>query len=152
MILKHLAMTTVRSRVIKYRIVSKVVPKSLDSASWRKNEASRRRTNGQGSEREESLASPLDTWFEDRGTVRHNKLGARNATRIGFKFAGCRPMPVRRKTEAQEGEAEQKSNGVTSTAAGDRSRVIVARRKLLRPLTNLRNVVPRVYDLSSFHF
>lgn len=146
-ILKHLATATVRSRVVKYRIVSKVVPKLLEAGH------SGRRNRGLESEKEDSVS--LDSWFEDRGMVRHNKMAAGKAPRIGFKFAGCRPMPVKQRQQQLERETEaqeERSRGIRTTTTEQRSRVIVARRKLLRPLTNLQNVVPAVYDLSSFHF
>lgn len=137
-ILKHLAVTSVRSRVVKYRIVSKVVPKLLGS-EW-----TRKRTQKNNSREPQSLpprgeSASLDSWFEDR--TRH-KVVTGKTPRIGFKFAGCRPMTGR---ETRQPEEEQRCNGV------NRSRIIVATRKLLRPLSNVQGV-SRVYDLSSLHF
>lgn len=150
-ILKHLVATSVRSRVVKYRIVSKVVPKLL-SSEWvavrKTNNSNSNKKQQNGNCREQmSARSPegedatLDRCFEER-TRRRVVTG--KAPRIGFKFAGCRPTPV--KESATNGEAEAGAQGSSRGA-----RIIVATRKLFRPLSN----VPRassVYDLSSIHF
>lgn len=140
MILRHLATAHVRSMVIKYRIVSKVVPKLLVEDSWARTK------------RMQKKVSSMDTWFEDRGSIAtRQRLG--KAPRIGFKFAGCRPMPVKNQAQQQRRDREAVSEAEDRHRTNeDKWRVVVARRKLLRPLTNLQSRVANVYDLSSIHF
>lgn len=140
MILRHLATAHVRSRVIKYRIVSKVVPKLLVEDSWARTK------------RMQKKVSSMDTWFEDRGSIAtRQRLG--KAPRIGFKFAGCRPMPVKNQVQQKRRDREAVSEAEDRHRTNeDKWRVVVARRKLLRPLTNLQSRVANVYDLSSIHF
>lgn len=122
-----------RSRVIKYRIVSKVVPKYLN---WSRESFSCREQKRSDNE------AVLDSWFEER-TKREIPVG--KTPRIGFKFTGCRPMSVKREQEQRINTEPQKAASI------DRSKVVIATRKLLRPLTNVK-LFSTVYDLSSMHF
>lgn len=130
MILKHLADLSVRSRVIKYRIVSKVVPKYLN---WSRESSEQKRGDNE---------AVLDSWFEER-IKRRIPVG--KTPRIGFKFTGCRPIAVKQEQEQRLKTEPQEAVTI------DRSRVVIATRKLLRPLTNVK-LFSTVYDLSSMHF
>lgn len=132
-----MASTSVRSRVVRYKIVSKVVPRLL--GCW-EGVVHRKR------EKHEREDSKLESWFEDRPK---HKILTGPAPRIGFKFTGCRPMPVRKK---EQRERETEAHEDVEAIAKNTRRVIVAKRKLLRPLTNVQGAIARIYDLSSIHF
>lgn len=117
-----------------------MVPKMLRNSN---NKESKTKCDGE-------RGNGLDAFFPERTNQR---LGTMER-RIGFKFAGCRPL-LRQQQSVQGrriGGVEAVGGGVEGTGSRRGNHVIVASRKLLRPLTNVRSCLSRVYDLSSIHF
>lgn len=73
-------------------------------------------------------------------------LQMNRAGNIRFKFAGCRPVIIKSKmpTNSAISASESKSLGILS----GHNDILIARRKLYKPLTNERRIVP----LSSYYY
>ncbi|XP_067622956.1 uncharacterized protein Saf6 isoform X2 [Eurosta solidaginis] len=73
-------------------------------------------------------------------------LNLNRAGNIRFKFAGCRPVILKSKTVNSNGKPYREST-ITGVPSGH-SDILIARRKLFKPLSNERRIVP----LSSFYY
>ncbi|XP_018787229.1 PREDICTED: uncharacterized protein LOC108967968 [Bactrocera latifrons] len=73
-------------------------------------------------------------------------LQLNRAGNIRFKFAGCRPVIIKSKmtTNSSNSKSESKSLGILS----GHNDILIARRKLYKPLTNERRIIP----LSSYYY
>ncbi|SPP79135.1 uncharacterized protein LOC117582445 [Drosophila guanche] len=75
--------------------------------------------------------------------LRHNCSGS-----IRFKFAGCRPMLLKAKAMAVPQAMDSPSTINGGSGSGSNSDILIARRKLFKPLTNVRREVPT----SGYHY
>lgn len=79
--------------------------------------------------------------------LQHNCAG-----HIRFKFAGCRPMLLKPKvpgvSQSLDSPASTANGGGAAAVAGASSDILIAKRKLFKPLTNVRRWPPT----SGYHY
>ncbi|CAD6998938.1 uncharacterized protein LOC101461947 [Ceratitis capitata] len=73
-------------------------------------------------------------------------LQLNRAGNIRFKFAGCRPVIIKSKGATNTTKTSSETN--TSNILSGHNDILIARRKLFKPLTNERRIVP----LSSYYY
>ncbi|GAB0090950.1 uncharacterized protein DMENIID0001_057350 [Sergentomyia squamirostris] len=128
--LNKIAIKSATESQIKYKIVSKVLLKVCPRIT------------------SERCSRTIDQCFDDRHTLGLKKI----PTRIGFRFAGCRPVILPRKSHhtippaAPAASLNHHTYQNAELLAKFNQRVVVAKRKLFTPLTNKR-MVRKIDDL-----